>query len=373
MALPENDEENEAYEQTGIQVDDTHLIHSHPIPLPKRCKLSVPACEAHQIAKEARLRRLGEALQDINKLIKSKLTLFDAGEHGLQAKRVRAIQSYLWMVVKNKQKRAEAAAIAAESQWFARDCGSRLVQKWVRAYVATRELPTSAHGVHKKAWSLLDDPVIAEEMRSYLWSNKWCMNPAKLVDFTKNKLLPEEADKYIRHIVHKEMPVGLKQYLEVELFPRIHHKVKSGISLVTACEWMLKVGFKYTSHKKAPYYDQHEASDVVDYRQNDFLPKMEKHQERLVGYVVGDIEKQIEKTLPPGVKKLILVAHDEMTAQANDTNPKEWVLDGEHRLRKKGVGHGLHQSDVICSTKGWLSEALNMERITMDIGMVKCL
>ena len=68
------------------------------------------------------------------------------------------------------------------------------------------------------------------------------------------------------------------------------------------------------------------------------------------------------KTLPPSVKKLVLVAHDEMTAQAHDSNKKEWVLNGEFWMKKKGVGRGLHQSDVICSTVGlaqlgWLQDA----------------
>ncbi|KAF9497594.1 hypothetical protein BDN71DRAFT_1541197 [Pleurotus eryngii] len=46
-----------------------------------------------------------------------------------------------------------------------------------------------------------------------------------------------------------------------------------------------------------------------------------------------------------------------MTAQANDEKKRSWVLEGEQPLKKKGVGCGLHQSDVICSTFGWLPEA----------------
>ena len=46
-----------------------------------------------------------------------------------------------------------------------------------------------------------------------------------------------------------------------------------------------------------------------------------------------------------------------MTAQANDGKRKSWVLEGEHALKKKGVGRGIHHSDVICSTFGWLKEA----------------
>jgi hypothetical protein len=50
------------------------------------------------------------------------------------------------------------------------------------------------------------------------------------------------------------------------------------------------------------------------------------------------------------------VAHNEMTAQSNDAKVKSWVFQNQHALQKKGVGRGLHQSDVICSTVGWLKE-----------------
>ncbi len=77
----------------------------------------------------------------------------------------------------------------------------------------------------------------------------------------------------------------------------------------------------------------------------------------LVEYEVGDVYKKAVKTRNEGEWKLVLIAHDEMTAQANDRKKKSWVLDGEQPLRKKGVGHGLHQSDVICSTYRWLEDA----------------
>ncbi|KAH6905763.1 hypothetical protein BKA70DRAFT_1107273, partial [Coprinopsis sp. MPI-PUGE-AT-0042] len=34
-----------------------------------------------------------------------------------------------------------------------------------------------------------------------------------------------------------------------------------------------------------------------------------------------------------------------------------WVFEDQYALRKKGVGRGLHQSDVICSTVGWIMAA----------------
>ena len=34
----------------------------------------------------------------------------------------------------------------------------------------------------------------------------------------------------------------------------------------------------------------------------------------------------------------------------------QWVWQGEQPLKKKGIGCGLHQSDMICSTFGWLKD-----------------
>ena len=45
------------------------------------------------------------------------------------------------------------------------------------------------------------------------------MNLQKLALFSKNKMIPAEAAKYLTQIVDKEMPRELKNYLELELFP----------------------------------------------------------------------------------------------------------------------------------------------------------
>ncbi|KIM90180.1 hypothetical protein PILCRDRAFT_34097, partial [Piloderma croceum F 1598] len=75
-------------------------------------------------------------------------------------------------------------------------------------------------------------------------------------------------------IVEKEMPRGLKKYMELELFPQIQLSVGRGISISTARRWLHREGFRYMQHKKALYYDGHDHPDVVDYRQNVFLPQM---------------------------------------------------------------------------------------------------
>ncbi|KJA16237.1 hypothetical protein HYPSUDRAFT_193377 [Hypholoma sublateritium FD-334 SS-4] len=253
-----------------------------PAPL-KRRRLDVPSRVARQKAREERCAILQRGLTDIEKVIGSTRTNFVSGREGLQAYRARAIQSYLFMVVKNGRKGIEASERAAESQGFSAKWGGRLVRQWVRRWLEARTLPESSQGRHIKSFTLLEDPAIRSELRSYLRSNKWAMNPAKLAEFNQKTMIPAAAEKYLRHIVDEEMPRGLKHYLEVELFPRIREKVSKGVTIETARKFL--------------------------------------HQE------------------------------------ANNGQTKSWVPDGEQPLKKKGAGRGIHQSDVVCATVGWVKEA----------------
>ena len=137
---------------------------------------------------------------------------------------------------------------------------------------------------------------------------------------------------------------------------------RKGISISTARRWMERQGFHYTKYKKALYFDGHEHPDVVYYCQHIFLPLMAKYRSCLVEYQRieesgRETFEEVVKSLPNGVRKLVLCAHDESTMQANDGEKAGWGPKDEQPLLKKGVGRGSHRSDVICSTVGWLEEA----------------
>lgn len=251
-----------------------HLPAIRALPPRKRRKLDIPARTTRELARVERLNKKKVALDDLGRLMKSKKTTWEGGgSEGLQARRMRAVQSCLFMVVEKGRGMMEASKAAAEAQRFKGDWSpGRLVRLWTRVWVDEREMPESRKGAHAKAYTLLSNPTIATEMRSFLRTEKWAMDPQKLAEFTKNTMVPAEAKKYAEQIVNEEMPRGLKKYLEVELFPRIHMKPGKGISLSTARSWLHREGFRYTEHKKALYYDGHERPDVVDYRQNVFLP-----------------------------------------------------------------------------------------------------
>lgn len=115
--------------------------------------------------------------------------------------------------------------------------------------------------------------------------------------------------------------------------------------------------------KKGLYFDGHDHPDVVAYRQNYFLPAMKEIEPQLVCYVIGNVHEELvtQGTMPWLHQNfvehcVVLCPQDEMTGQANDAQEKSWVLGEHHPLQKKGVSQGIHQSDTICSTIGWLKE-----------------
>jgi len=57
-----------------------------------------------------------------------------------------------------------------------------------------------------KSYSLLSDPKVAAEMRAYVRSNKWAIDPAKLAQFSEKKLVGIAADEYLKNILRDEIP-----------------------------------------------------------------------------------------------------------------------------------------------------------------------
>ncbi|KAG2036746.1 hypothetical protein BDR03DRAFT_865439, partial [Suillus americanus] len=121
----------------------------------------------------------------------------------------------------------------------------------------------------------------------------------------------------------------------------------------TACRWFQQEGFRYMSHQKGLYFDGHDQPDVVQYWQEHFLSIMKEYERCLVRYIVGHVESELNDAECNFVERhLVLCAHDKMTAQSNDAVDQYWVFEDQFKLQKKGVGCGLHCSDVICSTVG---------------------
>ena len=167
-----------------------------------------------------------EAIIALEKRIgSSSQSRFEGGLNGLQARRAHAIHSYLHMLVRNNRRKIEASERAAKAQGFAAQWGGRQVCSWANLWIESRKLPESQRGKHIKLFTLLEDPEIRAELQLYVRSNKWAVDPAKLADFSTKKMVLKAAEAYGTNLMKKEIPIGLKQYLELKLFPRIHMKV----------------------------------------------------------------------------------------------------------------------------------------------------
>ncbi|KAH8930390.1 hypothetical protein BT69DRAFT_1210451 [Atractiella rhizophila] len=198
-------------------------------------------------------------------------------------------------------------------------------------------------GRHAKTFSLLNDPEHCEMLRAWVRQEKENMDPAKLAAYSQNVLIPSQLEKSVKEELHTDMPMRLKGYLEETFFPN-------------AGKWLRREGFRWTEYKKGLYYDGHERPDVVEYRQKVFVPTFQSFLPRLREWSSEDVNLEVKKPLPPETQPIVLVAHDESTCTANDGKKHCWILDGQAKLRKKGQGRGIHRSDFICSTYGWLEE-----------------
>ena len=103
--------------------------------------------------------------------------------------------------------------------------------------------------------------------------------------------------------------------------------LKAPLCTKTALRWLLKLGWVKTTHKKGVYMDGHEREDVVDYRQNSYLPKITNYQGCMAKWVPtgenGELKK-IDPILQPGEKEIIAVFQDESCFHANDYQSSIW-------------------------------------------------
>ena len=114
----------------------------------------------------------------------------------------------------------------------------------------------------------------------------------------------------------------------------------------TARRWLHRLGLEYKTVAKGVFIDGHEREDVVRYRQEEFIPAIDRLRDYFVTWNL-DGEMVLPPNLPPGEKPHILVTHDESTFNANDGKRKLWMEKGKQPIRPKGKGKGIMVSDFI--------------------------
>jgi len=219
---------------------------------------------------------------------------------------------------------------------------ARRVRAMVRHYQVFQELPKENRGGFRTSRSLLSNANV--KARCLLW-----LKAQKAGEVTPHRFIDA---------------------LTTEILPSCDIILDKPLSERTARRWLNKLGWRLTMLKKGVYMDGHDRPDVIEYRQNVFLPAMEAYQHRMATY-----NKKLERSAPvlaPGETEVIALFHDESSFHANEYKASAWSANflplysssltrfpsrlevGQTILQKKSRGRLIHISDFITQEGGRL-------------------
>ena len=219
---------------------------------------------------------------------------------------------------------------------------SRTIRRWAEYFLTHKKFPVHQQGCHIKTRSLINDEDIARECR--LW---------------------------LRVQIHDSITAHrFSQWIAKDLHLKAGLSSPVTVSESTATRWLHFLGMKYGAYKKGMYVDGHERADVVQYR-TEFLERMLEYEKRMTKYedkIVDDgILVAVEPILDKGVRRLVLVTHDESCFSSNEGKSTIW-MDGDNLpLRPKGEGRSIMVSDFLCECHGPLKLSSEQQRKTPNI------
>ncbi|KIK33086.1 hypothetical protein CY34DRAFT_792352 [Suillus luteus UH-Slu-Lm8-n1] len=124
-----------------------------------------------------------------------------------------------------------------------------------------------------------------------------------------------------------------------------------------AQQWMSKLGYQWKEEEKGLYIDSHEQEDVVEYRQNVFLPVWQSFECRLRNWKGDDGHLMQEEDSGEllGHCRVVVWFHDESTFYAHDRREVRWIHSTERAVPKpKGEGVSLMVAHFVLADYGWL-------------------
>ena len=121
----------------------------------------------------------------------------------------------------------------------------------------------------------------------------------------------------------KVTPQALQHAVNTTIFPQLGISPKQPISERTARRWLIKLGWRKTVIRKGVYMDGHERDDVVEHRQNVFLPRMEGYKQWMIHFEGPELTRT-EPNLETGQRRIKAYFHDECCFHANDEVNVAW-------------------------------------------------
>ncbi|KIJ33887.1 hypothetical protein M422DRAFT_182735 [Sphaerobolus stellatus SS14] len=202
----------------------------------------------------------------------------------------------------------------------------------------------------------------ARSLRLWVWEylEDHTSLPMPQYGTTKSKIDDEDFSREIQ--LHLQS-LGKKYFSAMDIVHYLSQsEVKARLKLEkapserTARKWLKRMEFHYGTGKNGMYIDGHEHEDVVNYRQNTFLPLWYSTIEPHMVHWTSD-GKELPPSLPdfPLNKRVVLVTHDESTFYANDRRKLRWIHKSEKpEPVQKGEGTSIMVSDFCSPDLGWL-------------------
>ncbi|KAJ3992754.1 hypothetical protein F5050DRAFT_1555801, partial [Lentinula boryana] len=132
-------------------------------------------------------------------------------------------------------------------------------------------------------------------------------------------------------------------------------RMKKPISLRTAQRWMNHMSYRWKKAPRGMYADGHEREDVVDYRQNVFVPRWEQLNLHTRKWTRDGAEDHQAFVKGLNSKPTAIWRHDESTYYANDRRTLRWVHSSEKaKPYAKGEGASMMVADFVSPDYGWL-------------------
>jgi hypothetical protein len=200
---------------------------------------------------------------------------------------------------------------------------ARTLVKMCRQYINDQTvLPVNPYGDWNE--SMIEDDGIAQDLAIHLQSLGKDITARKVVEFLSRNDVMEK------------------------------HGITKKITVRTARRYLRAMGYRFQNPKKGQYCDGHEREDVVWYRQNIYIPKVQELDLRRVHFN-NDGDQEEGPLAAPGCR-VIKWYHDECIFYAHDRRRKGWVhKDASAVPYKKGDGPSLMVADFVSADFGWLA------------------
>ena len=155
------------------------------------------------------------------------------------------------------------------------------------------------------------------------------------------------------HLQELGKNVSAKKIVEFLSQPDVKakHEITKSISERTASRYLNSLGYRWSSPKKGQYSDGHERADVVQYRDQIFIPEWKEIEPRIQKW---SKENEPEAGPLPG-QRIIPWFHDETVFYAHDRRKQGWYhKDAPATPYMKGEGASLMIADFVSVDFGWL-------------------